>query len=36
VATAGEAASGPPPAFVYRRFGNAGANAREAEPVVAS
>jgi hypothetical protein len=31
-ATAGAAASGPPPAFVYRRFGNAGASAGQTLP----
>jgi pyrroloquinoline quinone biosynthesis protein E len=35
VATARAAAEGPPPPFVYRGFGSAGAPAREAEPVVA-
>ena len=34
VATAGAAASGLPPAFVYRRFGNAGASGKEVSELV--
>jgi PqqA peptide cyclase len=35
VATADAAADGPPPAFVYRRFGKAGASADQARPELA-